>query len=125
MVRGIDAHDGSSSFGVIGVFVHGEDSKTEREARAAEFFDPNSNSNVADSDDGAEVFDGIGADEVILIGIFLGIENAAPTEVFPERANGAFEKEQVACVVEDLKSVEVVEIDAHPGFVKTGHGGRI
>ncbi len=122
MAGRIDTHDGPRAFGIIVIFVGWQDAKAKCQAGATEFFHPNPNADVANADDWAEVFDGVGPDEMKLVGVFLGIEDAAPTEMLPKRADGAFEEEQVAGVVQNLKGIEVVEIDAHPGFVKTRHG---
>lgn len=120
----VDPNDGASAVGIIGVFIRRKDTEAEGQARAAEFFHPNPDPYVADTDDGLQILNCVCPDKMKLVGIFLCIEDAAPTEVFPERTDGAFEEEQVAGVVEDLKSIEVVEIDAHIRFMKAGHGAR-
>lgn len=120
----VDPHDGARSVGIIAVFIGRKNAEAEGQACAAEFFHPNPYPYVADTDDGLQILNGVCPDKMKLVGVFLGIEDAAPTKVFPERTDGAFEEEQVASVVEDLKSIEVVEIDAHMRFVKAGHGAR-
>lgn len=80
----IYADDGAGASSIIGVFIGGEDTKSEGEAGASEFFYPNAHAYITYAHDWPEIFDGVGSNEVKLVGIFLGIQHATPAEVLPE-----------------------------------------
>ena len=80
--------------------------------------DPDPNPDFRHTNDGTVVLDVVGPNQMELVGVLLHVERASPPQSLPEAANGPLEKQQVPRVVQNLKSVEVIEVDPVHGFMK-------
>jgi peptidyl-prolyl cis-trans isomerase C len=104
---------------MVGVLVHREDAEPEGQGRAAEALDPDPHPHPTDPRHGPEVLDLVGAHEVKAV---IALVEAPSKHLHPEGSERPLEQEQVSGVVEDVKGIQVVEIDPHHLFVEAlGH----